>query len=47
MNKSVGKAIMRRSTLENKYYMDKLPEIGNAYKKQRNNTKKKEKANKR
>ena len=48
MNKSVPKAIMRRSALENKYYRDKLPETGNAYKKQRTYTKrliKKEKVN--
>ena len=48
MNKSVRKAILRRSALENKYYRDKLSETGNAYKKQRHYTKsliKKEKVN--
>ena len=39
MTKIVCKAIMRRSGLENKYYRDKLPETGRAYKKQKNYTK--------
>ena len=40
MTKNVRKAIMRRSALENKFYKDKLPETGRAYKKQRNYTRK-------
>ena len=39
MTKIVRKAIMRRSGLENKYYREKLPETGRAYKKQKNYTK--------
>ena len=39
MTKIVRTAIMRRSGLENKYYRDKLPETGRAYKKQKNYTK--------
>ena len=38
MTKSLRKAIMRRSALENKYHRDKLPETNKAYKKQRNYT---------
>ena len=36
MTKHLRKAIMRRSALQNKYYRDKSPETGHAYKKQRN-----------
>ena len=36
MTKNISKAIMKMSTLEDKYYKDKLPETGRAYKKQRN-----------
>ena len=39
MTKIVRKAIMSRSGLENKYYRDKLPGTGRAYKKQKNYTK--------
>ena len=38
VTKIVRKAIMRRFGLENKYYRDKLPETGRAYKKQKNYT---------
>ncbi len=40
MTKIVRKAIMRRSALENKLYKDKSPEMGRAFKKHRNYTKK-------
>ena len=40
MTKALRKAIMKRSALENKYYKNRLPETGKAYKKQRNYTNK-------
>ena len=40
MSKTLRKAIMRRSALQNKYYRDRSPETTKAYKKQRNYTNK-------
>ena len=40
MTKTLRKAIMRRSALQNRYYRDRLPETKKAYKKQRNYTNK-------
>ena len=40
MTKTLRKAIMRRSALQNRYYRDKLPESEKAFKKQRNFTNK-------
>ena len=38
MTKALRKTIMRRSALQNRYYRDREPEIGKAFKKQRNYT---------
>ena len=40
MTKTLRKAIMRRSAIQNRYYRDRLPETRKAYKKQRNYTNK-------